>query len=155
MNIKYAALLCGFVMIAAVPVMADRMSDYRSSNDSDYAGIHTVLNHVADLRDATPSLALVTVYTSSSDGDAHSVKLNDFGSFGHAYSNSDSEKAWGKERDRARDGDNGKDHAKAGAPVAVPEPGSLSLLMIGLAGIGVVAFRRGAKQRAVSTVGGF
>jgi hypothetical protein len=153
MNIKYAALLCGFVMIAAVPVMADRMSDYRSSNDSDYAGIHTVLNHVADLRDATPSLALVTVYTSSSDGDAHSVKLNDFGSFGPAYSNSDSEKAWGKERDR--DGDNDKDHAKAAAPVAVLEPGSLSLLLIGLAGIGVGAFKRGAKQKAVSTVGGF
>ena len=159
MNIRYTALLCGFVMIAAAPVMADRRSDYRYSNDSDYAGIHAGLNHVAEVRDAKPTLALVTLFKSSSGGDAHSVNLSDFGSSQNVYPTSDSEKARVNERDR--DGDNDQDHKtdrgqkKGGAPVAVPEPGSLSLLLIGLFGIGSFAYRRGAKQKAFSAIRGF
>jgi hypothetical protein len=81
------------------------------------------------------------------------VKLSDAGSFGHAYSISDSKKAWGNEKDG--DGDNDRDHKKGGTPVAVPEPGSLSLLLAGLVGIGVFAFRRGGKQKTISLDRGF
>lgn len=152
MNIRYAALLCGFVMIAAVPVLADRLSDDSYTKISSYTEIHAGLINAVDAPEAKSSLAVVTLLTSSSDSESHSVNLSDSSSFERTYSTSDSGKAWGKENG---DGDKDRDHKKGGAPVAVPEPGSLSLLLIGLAGIGVIAFKRGAKQKAVSTVGGF
>jgi PEP-CTERM motif len=152
MNLRYASLFCGIVLIAAVPVLADRISDNGYMKDSAFAEIHAGLNSAADVPNAKSTLALVTLITSSSNGEAHSVKLSDSGSFGHTYSTSDSEKAWGKEKDGG--GDKDRDHKKGGAPVAVPEPGSLSLLLIGIIGVGVVAFKRRGKQKAISTVRG-
>lgn len=152
MNLRYASLLCGIVLIAAVPVLADRISDNGYVKDSAYTEIHAGSNNAAEVRDAKPTLALVTLFKSSSGGDAHSVNLRDFGSSGNVYSTSNSEKARVNERDR--DGDNDRDHKKVGAPVAVPEPGSLSLLLIGLLGIGGIAYRRGANQKAISPVRG-
>lgn len=154
MNIRYAALLCGFVTIAAVPVMADRMSDYRYSNDSAYGEIHAGLTNAANLPEAKSSPAVVTLLTSSSEGESDSVNLTDFSSFVHSYSTSDSRKAWDKENGDGG-GDHDRDHKKSAAPVAVPEPGSLSLLLIGLLGIGGFAYRLGAKQKAISTVRSF
>jgi len=153
MNLRYASLLCGIVLIAAVPVLADRVSDNGYMKDTAFAEIHAGLNNAADVPNAKSTLALVTLFTSSSNGESHSLKLSDSGPFGHAYSISDSEKAWSKGKDR--DGDNDRDHKKGGAPVAVPEPGSLSLLLIGLLGIGGFAYRRGGKQKTISTVRGF
>ena len=152
MTLRYASLLCGIVLIAAVPVLADRMSDYRYSNDSDYAKNHAGLNNARDVRHEKSSLALVTLFTPSSDSDSSSVKLGDSGSFGRDYSTSDSGKAWGKERDGDRD--TGRDKLKGGAPIAVPEPGSLSLMLIGLVGIGVLAHRRAERQKPISAVRG-
>jgi len=152
MNFRLASLLCGIVLIAAVPVLADRMPDSGYTNDSAYAGIHAGANNIADVQNAKSSLALDPLFTSSLDKDGHSVNLSGFSSFGRAYSTSDSGKAWGKERDG--DGNNGRDHKKGGAPVAVPEPGSLSLLLLGLAGIGVLAYRRGDRQKPICSVHG-
>jgi hypothetical protein len=102
--------------------------------------------HAADVRESKSSLALDTLFHSSSDSDSHSVKLSDFGSFQRAYSISDSEKASGKDADG--NGDKGWDVDKSEAPTTVPEPGSISLLLIGLAGIGIRAYRRGNMPKA-------
>jgi hypothetical protein len=153
MNLRYPSLLCGIVLIAAVPVLADRVSDNGYVKDSAYTEIHAGSNNAAEVRRAKSTLAPVMLFQSSSGGDAHSVNLSDFGSSGNVYSTLDSEKGSGKERDG--DKDNGKDHKKGGSPVAVPEPGSLSLFLMGLVGIGVFALRRGGKQKTISVVRGF
>jgi PEP-CTERM motif-containing protein len=153
MNIRYAALLSGFVLIAAVPVLADQVSDLSYKNASAYAQSHSTLNGAFDVPTPKSTLALVAAFTSSPNGEVQFEKLSDSGTFGHAYSISDSEKAWGKDKDG--DGDHDRDHKKSAAPVAVPEPGSLSLLLIGLLGIGGLAYRRGEKQKDVSAARGF
>jgi hypothetical protein len=153
MNIRYAVLVCGFVLIAAAPVLADRISDNGYMKDATYAEIHAGSNSAAEVRDAKSTLALVTLFKSSSGGDAHSVNLSDFRSSGNVYSTSDSQKTRVNERDR--DVDNDRDYKKGAAPVAVPEPGSLSLFLLGLVGVGVFALRRGGKQKAISMVRGF
>jgi hypothetical protein len=183
MNLRLTSLLCGIGLLAAVPVLADRMPDSGHTNDSASAEIipavtngHGVrrnapleagfpaapsavapidrsdANNAADVRDSKPSLALDALFTSSSDKEGHSVNLSDFGPFAPAYSNSNSGKAWGKQRDGNED--NGGDHKRGAAPIAVPEPGSLSLLLIGLAGIGVLAHRRRERQKAIRTARG-
>ena len=123
MNFRPASLVCGIVLIVAVPVLADRMPNSGFTNDSAYAGIHAGANNDAVVRDAQSSRTPDPLFASSLDKHGHSVNLSDLGSFGRAYSTSDSEKAWGKERDR--DGDNDRDQKKGAAPIAVPEPGSL------------------------------
>ena len=153
MNIKYAALLSGFVLIAAVPVLAHQVSDLSYKNGSAYAENHSTLNGPVDVANPKSALALVGAFTSSPNREVQFVKLSDSGTFGHAYSIFDSEKAWGKEKDG--DADHDRDHKKSAAPVAVPEPGSLSLLLIGLLGVGGLAYRRGEKQKAVSAARGF
>lgn len=54
------------------------------------------------------------------------------------------EKAWHAERTEYGEGRTGEHERKRGlVPVLVPEPGSLSLLLLGLAAIGFLARRRG------------
>jgi hypothetical protein len=153
MNIKYAALLSGFVLIAAVPVLADRVSDLSYKNAPGYAENHSGSNSAVDVPNPKSTLALVGAFTSSPNREVQFVKLSDSGTFGHPYFISDSEKARGKEK--GGDADHDRDHKKSAAPVAVPEPGSLSLLLIGLLGVGGLAYRRGEKQKAVSAARGF
>ena len=183
MNLRLTSLLCGLLLIAAAPVLADRMPDSGYTNDSAYAEIHAgvtnehglrlneplnvgfraaptaavLINgfeatHAADARDSKSSLALDAIFPSSSNADAHSVNLSDFGSFERAYSILNSGEAWGKEGDGS--GNNGWSYKKSEAPTTVPEPGSILLLLVGLAGIGVIAHRRGQMQKAISTVRG-
>lgn len=136
MNFRLTSWLCGLILIAAGPVMADRMPDTGLKTDSS-ADIHAV----KDLK--LTSLSLDTLYISSPGKDAHSFKLTDFGPFEHGYSFSDSGKTWGKE---GVSGDSGWGYKKGDTPpavfVAVPEPGSLLLLLIGLVSIGIFAPRR-------------
>jgi hypothetical protein len=155
MNLRYASLLCGIALIAAMPVLADRMSNYRNTNDSFHPEIIAGLKN-ADGRDANSSLALGIDSAATLDADAHSGKLSDSGFYEHAHLFSESGRAWEQESDGDREGDGDSDgnQNKSGTPTSVPEPSSLSLFLIGLAGIGFFALRRGEKQRTISAVRG-
>jgi PEP-CTERM motif len=113
MNIKMTSLICGLALMAATPVLADRMPASESKKDTSYS-------QFSGARESKSSLSL-------------SARI------------SDSRSAWEKLGDRDGDGYKDTDNKKGGASAAataVPEPASLSLLLIGLAGIGIFAPRR-------------
>jgi hypothetical protein len=90
-----------------------------------------------------------TILPSSTDLALHSGSLKDLDSFEHAPSFTPAGNLWGKEGDGKKDKDNDNDDAIGIGPksrpqslAALPEPGSLSLLLLGLAAIGVSARRR-------------
>jgi hypothetical protein len=101
-------------------------------------------NNALDAGDSKPSSILDTFFTSSSDADAQTTSLSDHDSFERASSISHAEKVWHAERTEYGEGRTGEHERKRRlVPVLVPEPGSLSLLLLGLAAVGFLARRRG------------
>lgn len=90
--------------------------------------------------------ALDTFFPLSSEMDIHPTSLSDLDIYERASSILHAEKAWSIERegekDRGRDQDRHHDTAKD-SPMLVPEPGSLLLLLLGLAAVGFLGRRRG------------
>jgi PEP-CTERM motif len=84
-----------------------------------------------------------TFFSSSAGMDIHSGSLSDLDSDGGPSSTAHTWKAWPieveGEKDRGRDG---RGHHAGVIPTQVPEPGSISLLLFGLAAVGFFARRR-------------
>lgn len=100
---------------------------------------------------AMPALASTIPYAAPVRGSfgLHLASLSEFDSYGHSHSVSDSDKSWKKDGKGNEGSGTGKDVGNSNflpafVPVVstVPEPGSLSLLFIGLAGTGFMALRR-------------
>jgi hypothetical protein len=86
------------------------------------------------------------------DSDNHQVRLFDFGGSQGASSDSDKDKGKGHGKGEGGDGDGNGTGSGSGAPspvVSVAEPGSQSLLLFGLAGMGIFFYRRKTLTNAI------
>jgi hypothetical protein len=177
MKFKPALLLCGIVLIAAVPAWGDRIPYCGIAQKSPDAGTSLKVIRNSGLKinapangeflaDPTPSVmpkgnseaikalyawdskppsALVAFLPISSDVDIYAAGLRGLviservSSLrdGMAWSVQDGEgRARWRDRDRHFDADND-------SPTPAPEPGTLSFMLLGLAGVGFLALRRG------------
>jgi hypothetical protein len=126
MKFRLGSLLCGVVLIAAAPVWADRASNPESLND---------FGNQEGLGIVTGSSNLGLNAAATSDMDIHPDSLSGVDSFGLSYSHSNWIKA------STKDGVPG--------PTAMPEPGSLPLMLIGLVSVGFLVRRRGKLPTAI------
>jgi hypothetical protein len=170
MKFRPTLLLCAVVFTVALPIWAGRVPYTGTADEFPNTEISATVtrspgttlkapaepasgmvltnsfetNNALDARDLKPSSILDTFFTSSSDADAQTARLSDHHSVERASSISHAEKAWHAERTEYGEGRTRDHERKRGlVPVLVPEPGSLSLLLLGLAAVGFLARRRG------------
>jgi PEP-CTERM motif len=96
-----------------------------------------------DVRDSESSAALGPLFHPSSDLHIHHGILDDRDSDERISSSWHAGKSWDKEGEGKRDHDTDENEGREGIVTAsIPEPGSLSLLLLGLAAVGFTARRR-------------
>jgi hypothetical protein len=102
-------------------------------------------NNALDAGDLNSSSIRGTFFPSSSDTDIRTASLSDHDSFERGSPISHAEKSWYVETTGYGEGrtDEHERRRRKLVPVLVPEPGSLSLLLLGLAAVGFLARRRG------------
>jgi hypothetical protein len=167
MKFRPALLLWGAVLIA-MPVWADGIpcagtakestsaeSSVRATGGSDLAPRGPVsagflakstravalvdsieANSAFDVQNLESFMALDTFFHSSSELDIHHARLSELDSYERASVISHAERAWREEGDI-------DEYKESRVPAMVPEPGSLSLMLLGLASVGFVARQRG------------
>ena len=149
MKLRPAVLLLGAVLIAAVPVLADgvphsllakettdvlRLNKFESTNN-------------VDLRDSKSSTVSGTFFSGLPDQGINSAGLMDLSFLGNVSSDAYGGKPWSiKGGNRGWNSPGGEGDPDT---LPVPEPGSLSLLLVGLAAVGFLA-RRGAASTKIS-----
>jgi hypothetical protein len=100
-------------------------------------------SNVLDVRNSISSAALGMLFHPSSNLDIHHAGLPDLGSDERISSSWHARKDWGKAGEGTRHNDTDKHEIKKGIVTAsVPEPGSLLLLLLGLAAVGFSSRRR-------------
>jgi hypothetical protein len=169
MNLRPALLLCGAILTACVPVWADGVASpgfEKAFPNLDLATIgHSSVklsapanaemsatsapavmysdkfeaSHSFDGWDSARSKDIAAFFPSSSEMDIHSVSLGDIYSDEGPLRTGHVREAWWMKEDKDRDRDG---HGGGDRPTQVPEPGSFSLLLIGLATVGIFALRR-------------
>jgi hypothetical protein len=143
MNFRPALLLCVVLVIAGVPVWADGIHYTASTRDALSTDIfHGIGEPTAfdawgsrsfELREMTPM--------SRFDTKSHSAFAFDLRFYDHPPS---SERLWDGGRGWFR-----HDEDSAPSSTAVPEPKSLSLVLLGIAGVGLFAPRRGGQSAMI------
>jgi hypothetical protein len=127
------------ILVADAPENGERLSD-PSPAIASIGGFEPDGAFAA--RGSGPSFVVGTFFPPSSETSFHSSPFREIGSGDVASSNSDSEDARLRGREHHR-GSNGKGEGSSSpAAVAVPEPGAFSLLLFGLAAVGILARRR-------------
>jgi hypothetical protein len=172
MKMRLSLLFCGVVLVAAVPSRADRIPYPGSAKDSPDSEISAQVSRssglnapvgagfraepppIADLvgrydvhdafavRDSRSSRVPNSIFSPLSGTDIHLVKLSglEFGERDFFDSNAGKASLHDGQENRENDKFNGEDGP---VPVLVREPGSLSLLLLGLGAVGLLARRRG------------
>jgi hypothetical protein len=145
-------LLWGVVLISAAPVWADRIDLANGSPVMEFSAESTPplalsdrfeLKNLMGARDSKFSVVPDTFFPLTSDVNIHTVSLRDLESDERAPFISDASRASRKEREGNGAIAADKDEIKTKLlSVPVPEPGSLSLLLAGLAVVGISSRRR-------------
>lgn len=142
MNFRPALLLCAAIVVAAVPVWADGIHHPKAVGGLSTDFFHGIDGPTAfDTWGSRPFELRETTFISRFDVDFHPVFAFDLRSYEIPSSNArlwDGDRAWFR-------------HHEDSAPsyTAVPEPGSLSLLLLGFAGVGLFARRRGEQSTMI------
>jgi hypothetical protein len=154
MNFRPALLLGGAVLIAVAPAWADGIAYHGSAKepgkfeigvkDTDKSSLRMNELVNAEFRTGPAKAGGLADFAPSADLDIHHADLSDFdsherGSFFWRYEK-DAHRERGEHEWHDPDGNIDKKNLAA---VSMPEPGSLSLLLTGLAALGFLARRRG------------
>ena len=146
MKFRPVALVLVAVLFAAVPVWADGILHSELTKDSPSFLLPDKFdsNNAFDFRVPEPFIALDNLFSGHSDMTIDRVSL--IALIGLESSERASFKPYGGDIRPPRDW-NPKGHKDSDDPTAVPEPGSFSLLLVGLAAAGFFARRRAAQTR--------
>ena len=167
MNYKYGTLFLAFMLATAAPAFADSVPGHSKDTNKyvtfseDFLGQQDSQGNTAkcNFLSGSPnetgsqkgsfSAASFSGFTRGESA-AHTLKLVDFGSSNGSSADKDNDKDKGKHNGKDKDGD--ESGAGGGTPsplIAIPEPGSQSLLLFGLAGLGMFVYRRKSLTNAI------
>ena len=167
MNYKHGTLFLAFVLAAAAPAFADSVPGHSKDTNKyvtfseDFLGQQDSQGNSAkcNFLSGSPNEAgsqkgsfSAAPFSGFSRGESatYTLKLVDFGSSHGSSADKDNGKGKGKHDGKDKDGDGSG--AGGGTPsplIAIPEPGSQSLLLFGLAGLGMFVYRRKSLTNAI------
>lgn len=166
MKNKRATAFLAIILIAPAIAVADDISG-RSRGGSKNITFEDALTDQQDLKgnsarcnfllgspaengSRTSSIAAATLSGLAKSSEANSPKLVDFGLNPGASSDKDKGKSKGKQNGTDNGGNGpGVGNGAPSALIAVPEPGAQTLLLLGMAGFGLVFYRRKALTNAI------